>query len=179
MLVASSSSSEPPRRPGWVPPLPVLTRPLLRALGLGAVVIPIQAFAGILDGAAGSPGGGVALNLFTWVGTFLFIVGAINQVMRLVEYFRPKPAIAEVYMTKEQAGLFLSQMRDRHAEMEARIEALSGSRESNRQTFRDDINDLRSEVITDIRRVHERLDNLPAQIIANLATTGAFGRPTR
>lgn len=121
----------------------------------------------------------MALNLFTWVGTFLFIVGAINQVMRLVEYFRPKPAIAEVYMTKEQANAFLSQMRDRHEEMEARIEALSGTRESDRQTFRDDINDLRSEVITDIRRVHERLDNLPAQIIANLANTGAFGRPTR
>lgn len=152
---------------------------MLRALGLGAVVLPLQAFAGILEGASPILSGSPALTLFTWVGTFLFIVGAINQVMRLIEYFRAKPPASELYMTKEQAHQFLNQMRERHGEMESRIEALSGSREADRQTFRDDINSLRGEVLTDIRRVHERLDNLPAQIIANLANTGAFGRPER
>lgn len=102
----------------------------------------------------------VALTFAAWVGCLAFAAFFVNQLLNLFGAFREKPAPSATYFRIDTA--------------EARLAAMKRDHETDVKELRDEISVVRADTREDLRRIHERIDNLPSQIVATLRNTGAI-----
>ncbi len=95
------------------------------------------------------------------------LVAGINQVMRLLDRFKEKPRPADTYVTKEEH-------RERVVEFRTQLADIRRAREDDTRAVRGDLDGLREQFGTDLRGVHQRIDDLPNSIIATLKNTGVI-----
>lgn len=112
-------------------------------------------------------GGSAPITIAAWLACAAFVVGLVNSVLTLVERLKEKPRPADTYVR-------IQDFSEHRQLVLARIEAMRISQDADRESFRGEVNELRVEIRDDLRRVHDRIDDLPSQIIATLKNTGAL-----
>lgn len=106
------------------------------------------------------------------------LVGVV-AIMRLVKEFRTltqeEPRPAQTYATKVECQTHIAQISRRLDMLEADARAYRENADTMRREVKSDLAELQRKLSTDIRAVHSRVDDLPAQIIATLRNAGAIG----
>lgn len=112
-------------------------------------------------------GGSSAVSLAAWLACAAFLAGLINSVLALVDRIKEKPIPSETYLR-------IADWSDHRDQILARIESVRVAGEADRAALRSETAELRGEIRDDIRRLHQRMDDLPTQLIATLRNTGAI-----
>lgn len=108
-----------------------------------------------------------AVSIAAWLGCAAFVVGLVNGVLALVDRLKERPSPSETYVR-------LADFSEHRRLVLDRIESQRVALEAARDAEREELAGLRNEIRGDIRRIHDRVDDLPAQIIATLRNTGAI-----
>jgi hypothetical protein len=137
----------------------------------------------IMLAAAGAEGGHLPdPNGYASVGWLLVCLVAVitgaNQIHDFWQRIQAKPSPGEVQAAARELYVEKPVFDRTLAEQEAEAEAISAkveehrkAAEASRDRLYDHVGKKIGEVNTEIRRIHERMDNLPSQIVALLSNT--------
>ncbi len=114
-----------------------------------------------------TPSASGALTLAAVLGAASFIIGLLNGILGFLDRWKEKPAPGETYVR-------ITDFNQNRADMNARLDAQARSHEEDFAMLREEMQTLRQQIRDDVRRVHDRVDELPSQIIATLRNTGAI-----
>lgn len=142
----------------------------------------------ILFAAAGAEGGNLPdPNGYASVGWLLVCLVAVitgaNQIHDFWKRIQSKPSPGEVqeaarerFVEKAVCERMHEAQADEAAAISAKVEEHRKAAEASRARLYDHVDLKIREVNTEVRRLHERMDNLPSQIVALLSNTKAIGK---
>ncbi len=115
-----------------------------------------------------------AVDLKSWILVALGVLGAISLVKTTFFGSLTRISGGEIdvrdrpqWVTKQEFTAFQTAVEGRLEKIREDMAVMQNGRIS-------DLGDLRGEIREDIARIHERIDDLPNQIIATLRNTGAL-----
>lgn len=122
----------------------------------------------------------VASNPGHWsaIGWLIVCVAAAatagNQIWAFAQRFREQPRPADTYATKHEMAEVVERWEKDMQEIRESLASHRKDRESDHTAFDGRLDTMRKEIRDDIRRLHDRLDNVPSNLIATLRNTGAI-----
>lgn len=115
-----------------------------------------------------------AVSAAGFLASAFFLAAGFNQVLRLIDRLKEKPVPSETYVTKTEFQTATAAQARRHEMLEQRLDQAQQARATDRQDVLGEISSLRGEIREDLSRVHERVDDLPSQVVALLRNSGAL-----
>lgn len=95
------------------------------------------------------------------------LVALANGVLRLLDRFREQPPPSATYVR-------ISDFLEHRSQVQAQLAARQAQRDADRAEVQRQIEAVRTQIHEDFRQVHNRIDDLPSQMVAILKNTGAL-----
>jgi hypothetical protein len=94
-----------------------------------------------------------SVHLAAFIGIAFFLVGGINQILRITDRFKEKPPPSQTYMTKSDCAAQHESIRELSRSLQSEIVALKRERDGVLAQMNAQLTDLRRELKSDIAAI--------------------------